>query len=546
MRRLLRWVVITLSFVILLSGTLAVTAMARATLGRQFRILYISSYSFSNYEVSDQLSGFEAGIGDFNVDISYEFMDSGRYFAASDIENFDRYLRYKIEASNGYDLIVVADDPALRYAINNRSKLFPDVPMVFMGINNQTEAVTAAAMQNATGIAETVDFEGNYALIKELFPNRKNLVVVVDSSVTGLGDYVEFMKFRDAHEELSSSVINTSYYTAEGLKEAFGELGANDVILFLDFNADGENNAYSLQNASTFISENAPNVPIFRVTSADVGFGVLGGLSYSYYDAGKIAGTMVRRILEGDNPDEMPLVLDKLTAPYFEQIVMDKFGITYIQLPENAEILNEHNNFAKFYREHKVIANLVIIVISLMVFIIVMLNISNIHRKRLLRTDFLTDLLNRKGIMEILNQAYDNKTAFWFIMLDVDYFKRINDTYGHQVGDEIIIGVAERLKAMENKNLKFGRIGGDEFCGVLFVPTQEAGKERCELIAETMRGKFQTTTGELEITVSVGCALYPKDADNLDKVMEYADVALYETEHKGRNGYTLFCGIDHS
>ncbi len=546
MRRLSRWLFVTLLLAFLLLSTLAMRAMAGDGLERQFRVLFISSYGYSNYSVSDELSGFEAGIGDFNVDISYEFMDAGRFFNSTDTANFNSYLRYKIYTSKSYDIVVVADDPALRYAINNRSKLFPDIPMVFMGINNKTEAVTASAMKNATGIAESPDFEGNYELIKKLFPNRQNLVVVVDASVTGQGDYVEFMKFKENHSELSSTVINTSYYTAKGLKEVLGSLGNNDVILFLDFSADGENNAYSLQNASSFLSEYASEVPIFRVTSADVGYGVLGGISYSYYDAGLMAGKMVRRILGGESADDMSLVLDAVTCPYFEQMSMDKFGITYLDLPEGAEIFNEHNNFAKFYRENTAIANLTIVVVLLMIFIIVMLNISNIHRKRLIRTDFLTGLINRMGMMELLRQAKESDTAFGFIMLDVDHFKNINDTYGHQVGDEIITGVADRLKNMENKNLKFGRLGGDEFCGILYVPTREASLERCKMIAEEMREKFNTSSGEMGITVSVGCAMFPSDSGDLDKVMEYADKALYETKERGRDGYTLFGGIDHA
>jgi diguanylate cyclase (GGDEF)-like protein len=517
--------------------------MAGDGLERQFRVLFISSYGYSNYSVSDELSGFEAGIGDFNVDISYEFMDAGRFFNSTDTANFNSYLRYKIYTSKSYDIVVVADDPALRYAINNRSKLFPDIPMVFMGINNKTEAVTASAMKNATGIAESPDFEGNYELIKKLFPNRQNLVVVVDASVTGQGDYVEFMKFKENHSELSSTVINTSYYTAKGLKEVLGSLGNNDVILFLDFSADGENNAYSLQNASSFLSEYASEVPIFRVTSADVGYGVLGGISYSYYDAGLMAGKMVRRILGGESADDMSLVLDAVTCPYFEQMSMDKFGITYLDLPEGAEIFNEHNNFAKFYRENTAIANLTIVVVLLMIFIIVMLNISNIHRKRLIRTDFLTGLINRMGMMELLRQAKESDTAFGFIMLDVDHFKNINDTYGHKVGDDVIKGMGKRLKELARKDITFARLGGDEFCGIFTSPSREKAEKICSDIIESAKKEFETSRGNLKLTVSVGCAMYPVDTMDKDMVMERADEALYVTKEGGRNGYSIYGDI---
>ena len=224
-------------------------------------------------------------------------MDSDKYYGAIDIQNFDKYIRYKVFSARNYDLIAVADDSALRYAINNRSVMFPDLPIVFMGINNKTEAVTAAAMKNATGIAESPDYEGNYALMRFLFQERDHMVVVLDSSVAGQGDYVEFMKFSEDHPDLEYTIVNTSYYTADGLRDVFHALGEKDIILFLDFSTDGQKKNYSLQNAADFISENAPNVPIFRLASANIEHGVLGGISYSYYEAGKIAGEAAQRVV---------------------------------------------------------------------------------------------------------------------------------------------------------------------------------------------------------------------------------------------------------
>ncbi len=521
-------------------------ANAEDSLERQFRVLFISSYGFSNAAVPDQLSGFEKGIEGVNVDISYEFMDSDKYYGSLDIQNFDRFVKYKIFSVRAYDLIVVADDSALRYAINNREELFPDVPLVFMGVNNMTEAITASAMSNATGIAESPDFESNYALMKDLFPMRTHLNVVVDSSVAGQGDYVEFMKFRDNHPEINSTVINTSYYTATGLEEVLGGLDGDDIILFLDFTVDGEKKNYSLKHASDFLSAYAPNVPIFRLTSTDVGHGVFGGISYSYYNAGEIAGDVARRILLGEPADAIPLKSTTVSTPYFDQDCMDKFGIVYSQLPKGSVVINEHENLAKFYRENTLISNLVIIILILLVAIIGILYATNIRRKKIIRTDFLTQMPNRKKIMEDINQAITSLAPYGLIMLDVDRFKLINDTYGHKVGDEIIIGVGERLKKLSGKDVTFARLGGDEFCGLFTAATPEKGKKICEDIIKNVKGVFKTSAGDISLTVSIGCATYPEDTNDAGKLLECADTALYETKANGRNGYTLFGSINQS
>ena len=524
--------------------TCTLKASAQDDLERQFRVLFISSYSYSNAAVPDQLEGFKAGMEGINADITYEFMDSDKYYGAIDIMNFDKYLKYKVFSARNYDLVAVADDSALRYVINNRSVMFPDLPIVFMGINNKTEAVTAAAMKNATGIAESPDFEGNFALMKLLFGERDHLVVVVDSSVAGQGDYVEFMKFSENHPGIDYTIVNTSYYTANGLKEVFGSLGEKDIILFLDFSTDGQRNNYSLQNAADFISENAPDVPIFRLASSNIMHGVFGGISYSYYEAGKKAGDAAKRILGGESADDMPLMTNTLTTTYFDQEALDRFGIGYILLPPDSVILNEHWHFAKFYKDNRVISNLMIIIIILLIVIISILNYTNNRRKKMVRTDFLTQMPNRKKIIEDMNQAISQGIPYGLIILDVDHFKDINDTYGHKIGDEIMVGVGERLQKMTNKNLTFARLGGDEFCGLFTAPSYEKARKICADIMDCTKKPFKTSKGSLELTVSIGCAMYPLDTKDSGNVMECADKALYVTKGKGRNGYTLFNGVD--
>ena len=127
---------ITSFLILILALSCAQTSCAQDNLERQFRILFISSYSYSNATVPDQLDGFEKGLEGINAEITYEFMNSDVYYGAVDIMNFDKYLKYKVFSARNFDLVVVADDLALRYAINNRNVMFPDLPIVFMGINN--------------------------------------------------------------------------------------------------------------------------------------------------------------------------------------------------------------------------------------------------------------------------------------------------------------------------------------------------------------------------------------------------------------------------
>ncbi len=381
-------------------------------------------------------------------------------------------------------------------------------------------------------------------MMKKLFPERDRIVAVVDGTISGMGEHVEFLKFKERHPHLDTIIINTSYYTPSGLKEAFGELGKNDIILFLDFSIDGKNNLYPLANAAYFIYENTNNVPIFRMSSADIRHGVFGGISYSHNEAGKRAGEMARKILNGENPDDMPLITEGITTAYFDQKIMDEFHIRNKDIPASGIIIDEHANLIKFYRENKVLSNMVIIAALLLITVIVLLFWINVHRYKMIRTDFMTGLPNRMLLMERIKQATDSGTHFGIIMMDVDHFKNINDTLGHQSGDEIIIGVANRLKKIAGPGLTFARLGGDEFAGIFVEPSKEKADDICKKIISSMKEQFNISTGTLNITVSVGCAMYPVDTKKVEKVMECADLALYEVKERGRDGYALFNDVD--
>ena len=104
--------------------------------------------------------------------------------------------------------------------------------------------------------------------------------------------------------------------------------------------------------------------------------------------------------------------------------------------------------------------------------------------------------------------------------------------------------MGERLKSLSGNGLSFARLGGDEFCGLFTSTGKLKGELICKDIVKCIKKDFKTSAGRLKVTVSIGCAMYPTDTNEIDTVMECADKALYMTKENGRNGYTLFGGKD--
>lgn len=509
-----------------------------------YRILCISSYNYAYPTVPDQLNGLAEGLGTLSVDIDYEFMDAKNYYKSADFSAFHDYLSYKIAQADPYDLVVLCDDTALHFGLNYYEELFDDIPIVFTSVNNQEDAEAAATRKNVTGITQKLDFYTNRQLAEELFPQRTHLIVIVDNTSTAQGEFKEFQKaieYLPLDTRADLTVINASNYSKRGLERAISEINQPDsLIIYFSCLEDGEGNIYTLKTGTMLIVDNAPDVPIWRMTLSNMGYGVFGGISYSYYDAGIRTGEIAARILTGTDPKDIPIESNSVTHAYFDQQQLDKFGIRASQLPLGATILNETQSPWSFYKQHMLIMNFLFVVIVLLTIIIIILIIMNRQHAKLIHQDFLTQMPNRPYIMSRLESVIDSKAPFGIIMMDVDHFKNVNDTRGHVAGDELLIGVANRLKAFPEKQVVFARIGGDEFMGLIFDATKEKARQLCQELVATMKPDFELSDGPIHITISAGAAVFPEDTERPQFLQNFADAALYETKKNGRNGYELF------
>lgn len=160
--------------------------------------------------------------------------------------------------------------------------------------------------------------------------------------------------------------------------------------------------------------------------------------------------------------------------------------------------------------------------------------------ERLATTDYLTGLRNRRALLEVaageLKRAHRFGQPVSMLMIDIDLFKSINDTYGHPVGDEVLRRVGAELKHVLRDEDIAGRIGGEEFA-VILVQTTLA---EAAVVAERIRLAFSALavdggTTRFGFTASIGISTVADDVGSVDKLLAVADKGLYEAKHRGRN-----------
>jgi diguanylate cyclase (GGDEF)-like protein/PAS domain S-box-containing protein len=165
--------------------------------------------------------------------------------------------------------------------------------------------------------------------------------------------------------------------------------------------------------------------------------------------------------------------------------------------------------------------------------------------QQLAHNDPLTGLPNRvlfrDRMEQAILQAERNERMAVLMLLDLDRFKNINDTFGHKVGDELLVAVGERLRTCVRKSDTVARFGGDEFTIVLSGVTEtRAAAEVSKKIIETLAQPFELDGRQLFITASIGIAVYPEDSFEPDRLLQNADTALYHAKQQGRDNFEFF------
>jgi diguanylate cyclase (GGDEF)-like protein/PAS domain S-box-containing protein len=149
--------------------------------------------------------------------------------------------------------------------------------------------------------------------------------------------------------------------------------------------------------------------------------------------------------------------------------------------------------------------------------------------------------LLRERIAEAIEKAMLHGRKVAVFVIDLDHFKRMNDSLGHRAGDEVLVGMAERMRQSLRRSDTLGRLGGDEFVVVMPHIATLTDVERC---AKRLVDRVSSTAlvGELEVnlTASVGVCVYPDFAEDVDSLLERADAATYAAKENGRNQYQVF------
>ena len=156
-------------------------------------------------------------------------------------------------------------------------------------------------------------------------------------------------------------------------------------------------------------------------------------------------------------------------------------------------------------------------------------------------TDILTGIYNNAVKNKIRSELSERKAPAAIMFMDLDNFKLVNDQLGHKTGDELLCKIASTLKENMRNNDLCGRIGGDEF--VLFLNEGISKENRTKIVGriqQSINRTIKQIVGDLDVTCSIGVAMYPEHGRRLEVLLEHADVAVYKAKEEGKNKIVFY------
>ncbi|MEH6628217.1 MAG: ATP-binding protein [Motiliproteus sp.] len=355
-----------------LTATLITVFLAPNSFAEEVLVLhsYHPGYRWTDDVQSGINSVFKDRIPSISQDIQY--LDTKRHSDPSYYQKLLDLLANKYQ-NKKFDLIITSDDNAFNFILKHRDRLFPDVPVVFCGVN-YFEPSRIEGLNNITGINEEADIKQGMLFALSQHPKVKKMLVITDTTTTGrkvrntLDRVIPQLPKHVRYEILDNITFNNLIDTSNAADK-------DDIIFLTLFLRDSEGRYFEYNEVPEAILENS-KAPVYATWDFNLGQGVVGGLLTSGHFQGRAAADYSLRILAGEKSLDIPPLLNSPNRYMFDYLALKKWGMSVDQLPADSIIINQPDDFYQKYATQLWFIGLTIL------FLLVLVSGQRIHISR--------------------------------------------------------------------------------------------------------------------------------------------------------------------
>lgn len=282
----------------------------------------------------------EQGFTQANMDLDYEYMDSKRFLTDENLGNFTESLRYKMaQLDRPYDVILVADDNALDFAIKHKAGLFDSIPIVFFGVNHVNKALLLDSDPQFSGVVEAISIKDTFDIIRRIHGDAIRLQVIVDETPSGQSNLKSLAAFQMQQSTFELDVLDLSHMSYDQLAQSLASNEGNAVLLLSGYrDVTGAKKDFYQQTA--FFNEHSLS-PIYHFWRHGVGDGLFGGKVVSHFEQGRIAANIAGAVLKGRPLTELPVIAESPNVYMFDHQMLQRYGISESLIPKDTVWFNK-------------------------------------------------------------------------------------------------------------------------------------------------------------------------------------------------------------
>lgn len=503
------------------------------------KILIIHSYNPEYKWTENQYKGIMATLETLGREyiVYTEYLDWKRFPNEQHL-NLMRKIFTEKYPEKRIDLIIATDDRATQFAMENRKELFSDAPIVFSGVTRFSAERLIGRTQRITGVYEDLPIDSTIRCALKIHPHIDKVYTINERTESGQ-ESERAMAESIAKLIPGRPVVELGDLDIESIEKAVSRMSNNDLLIIGSYSIEKNGRTYPTDVLAERISK-AAAVPLYTIFTQVFGSGAIGGTMIDGTLHGNQAGRLAIRYLNGESISGITPVGQPSYVTWFDWNAMKRYKIPASALPKGSMIKNREPTLFEQYRTESYSA--VVAFAGLLACVLILL-ILNRRIRNLAFTDQLTGLPNRTeiylGADRLLSETERGKqSAIMFI--DLDNFKYINDTFGHETGDKILVYVADIIRNNAESGMKVARFGGDEFLVVM----KNVAYGEIEDTAKRIHGAITKGTvideKEIFLTVSSGIALFPEHGKRFTELFKHADTAMNHAKSQGKTRYKFY------
>lgn len=313
-------------------------------------VLFISSYSPQFMTFNDQLRGISELVSK-NYEVQVEYMDV-RKFNYEDIkENFYNLLKFKTKNYRKYDAVIVGDDAALKFALDNYDDLFKNTKVVFLGASFDENLKMAKKGEVSGGVIEKPSIDENMQLINDIYKDKKNLILITGNKDAYKDEIDRFFSYKSKFKQFNFKNMIIPDKIDGNFLSKLKKINKNtDIVLYVHpykINTPKDLDVYE----SVDIISNNVDAPMFTTLDYGIYGNMIGGKVVSQYEQAKLASNIVDKILNNKTNSKDFIDNSKANIWAFNYDNLKKYNIQKHKLPKNSIIINEPIPFLEKYKE---------------------------------------------------------------------------------------------------------------------------------------------------------------------------------------------------